>query len=70
MRPNIRDAYNTVQKFVLEIRSPYNDGFSTVDLKRDLYEFKCWLDDQYTTLPTYVGEDKWEQERLVQILKR
>jgi hypothetical protein len=31
---------------------------------------KCWLNDEYSKLPTFVEEEKWEQERLVSILKQ
>jgi hypothetical protein len=38
--------------------------------KQELYMLKCWLDDEYDKLPTFSGEEKWEQNRLVEILKR
>jgi hypothetical protein len=47
-----------------------NDGFTGSHCKQELYLLKCWLEDQYNTLPTYAGEEQWEQERIVQILKR
>jgi hypothetical protein len=31
---------------------------------------KCWLEAEYKKLPTFSGEEKWEQERLVAILKQ
>jgi hypothetical protein len=31
---------------------------------------KCWLDDEYKRLPNFAGEEAWEQERVVEILKR
>jgi len=31
---------------------------------------KCWLEDEYRRLPTFVGEEKWEQERLIQVLQK
>jgi hypothetical protein len=31
---------------------------------------KCWLDDEYSKLPTFAGEEKWEQERLIEVLKK
>jgi hypothetical protein len=31
---------------------------------------KCWLEDEYNRLPTFVGEEKWEQERLIQVLQK
>jgi hypothetical protein len=38
--------------------------------KKNLYLLKCWLEDEYKKLPTFVGEELWEQERLVEILKK
>jgi len=28
------------------------------------------LDDEYKRLPSFVGEQQWEQERMIKILKR
>lgn len=50
--------------------SPYNDGFTASACKHDLYQVKCWLEDVYPTLPKFVGEEKWEQERVINILKK
>jgi len=31
---------------------------------------KCWLDDVYLQLPKFYEEEQWEQDRLIQLLKR
>jgi hypothetical protein len=31
---------------------------------------KCWLDAEYKDLPTFVGEEQWEQNRILEILKK
>jgi len=62
----IKDALRIIMG---EIHSPYNDGFTSSSCKQDLYMLKCWLDDEYAKLPKFVGEEKWEQDRIVQILK-
>jgi hypothetical protein len=31
---------------------------------------KCWLEEEYSQLPKFVGEELWEQEQIVEILKR
>lgn len=69
-KPDLTDAYSAVRTSVLEIKSPYNDGFTGFACKHELYQLKCWLEDQYSNLPTFEGEDKWEQQRIVDILKR
>jgi hypothetical protein len=53
-----------------EVKSPYNDGWTSSACKHDLYLLKSWLDDEYQRLPKFVGEEKWEQERLISILKK
>jgi hypothetical protein len=69
-KPNLSPAYHAVRHTMTEIGSPYNDGFTSSCCKHDLYMLKCWLEDEYNNLPTFVGEEKWEQERLVEILKK
>jgi len=56
---------------IAEIKSPYNDGFTTSGLKRELFEFKCLLEDLYETLPDFGEEEvEWEKERLYNRLKK
>ena len=69
-RPALDMVYTAVQHSMAEIKSPYNDGFTSSYCKQDLYKLKCWLEDEYSKLPTFVGEEKWAQERLVEILKK
>ena len=66
----MESVYSVVRKSLVEIHSPYNDGFTSRSCKHELYMLKCWLEDEYKELPTFAGEEEWEQERLVQILKR
>lgn len=68
-KPNIHSAEDVIRKSLAEIHSPYNDGFVQMSCKHELYMLKCWLDTEYSKLPTFAGEEKWEQERIVQILK-
>ena len=67
--PDTDKAYTSIRGVLGEIHSPYNDGFVQRSCKQELYMLKCWLEDEYSKLPTFVGEEKWEQERVVQILK-
>jgi hypothetical protein len=69
-KPNLDDARSAIRGCLVEIHSPYNDGWTSSSCKRDLYMLKLWLEDQYQRLPKFVGEEKWEQERVVEILKR
>jgi hypothetical protein len=69
-KPDLAGVRNAIGKVLVEIASPYNDGWTSSSCKQDLYQLKCWLDDEYRKLPTFSGEEAWEQERLVEILKR
>lgn len=69
-KPSLLDAYSAVRTSLMEINSPYNDGFTGFACKQELYQLKCWLEDTYNSLPKFEGEEKWEQERMIQILKR
>lgn len=53
-----------------EVRSPYNDGFTAMSCKHDLYVLKCFIEDHYNDLPKFTGEDEWEQQRIVNTLKK
>jgi len=69
-QPGLDDARRAIQRCLGEIHSPYNDGWTSSSCKHDLYLLKCWLDEEYLQLPKFTGEETWEQERLVKILKR
>ena len=69
-KPTLDPAYHAIRQTLTEIGSPYNDGWTSSSCKHELYQLKCWLEDRYQSLPTFAGEEKWEQERLVEILKR
>jgi len=69
-RPDLTPAYNSIKNSIIEISSPYNDGFTGKYCKQDLYLLKCYLDDAYLSLPKFIGEEIWEQERLLTVLKK
>jgi hypothetical protein len=69
-KPGLDGAYIVIRQSLTEIHSPYNDGFTSSHCKQDLYLLKCWLEDEYKKLPTFAGEELWEQKRLVEILKK
>lgn len=69
-RPALDMVYTAIRHSLVEISSPYNDGWVSSSCKHELYMLKCWLADEYSKLPTFAGEEKWEQERLVEILKK
>jgi hypothetical protein len=68
-KPGLEGARLVIRQSLIEISSPYNDGFVQSHCKHELYMLKCWLEEEYSRLPKFVGEEKWEQDRIVQILK-
>ena len=69
-KPDLTPAYSAIRTSLTEINYPGTDGFTGSHCKEELYMLKCWLEDDYNKLPTYAGEEKWEQDRIIQILKR
>ena len=69
-KPDLDSAQHAIRACLREIRSSYNDGWTASACKYDLYMLKSWLDDEYKRLPTFVGEQQWEQQRLIDILKK
>jgi hypothetical protein len=69
-RWDLQDLQHQVGRMITEIRSPHNDGWTASGCKQELYQLKCYIEDAYKDLPTFVGEEKWEQERLIQVLKK
>lgn len=47
-----------------------NDGYTQFAIKKDLMEIKFLLEDLLETCPTFVGEEEWLHERLVNKLSK
>lgn len=69
-KPDLGPARSAIASSLVEIRSPYNDGWTSLACKQELYLLKSWLDDEYKKLPTFAEETQWEQQRIMQILKK
>ena len=69
-KPDLVQAEWAIRSSLMEIVSPYNDGWTSLACKKELYHLKCWLSFEYRRLPTFTGEEEWEKERLVEILKQ
>ena len=69
-KPDLYNAQDAIRRSLAEIHTPYNDGFVQMHCKQELYMLKCWLEDEYAKLPTFVGEETWEQNRILEILKQ
>ena len=57
-----------------ELNSPYNDGFTQGERKKDLYYIKFLLEDIIERSGTFTGEEEFlkeeSQKRMINILKR
>lgn len=69
-KPDLSDCRQHVQACMAAIKSPYNDGYTSMYCKKDLWQFKCWLDREYTQLPKFADEHEWEKELLIETLAR
>ena len=69
-KSDIKQAHTALLNVLGEISSPYNDGWTASACKLELYVLKCWLEDEYCKLSTFVGEEQWEQEQILEILKQ
>jgi len=69
-KPDLDQARQAIQHCMGEIRSPYNDGWTSSGCKHDLYVLKSWLDEEYQRLPYFTGEEKWEQQRIIDRLRQ
>ena len=58
--------YNSVHHQIyiagVELNSPYNDGFTTFEIKKDLHKLKWLLDEIIADSPTFAGEDEFLKE--------
>lgn len=66
----MREIESQIRSIAAEVASPYNDGWTASGCKHELYLLKCKIEDVYSALPCFVGEENWEQERLIQRLKQ
>ena len=68
--PGADSIISMLRTLVTEAHNPFNDGWTASSCKHELYRVKCYLNDQYSRLPRFAGEDEWEKERVAELLKR
>ncbi len=71
---DVADITNQLHSLVRECASPYNDGFTAFELKKELYLVKEIVDRAMEQSPNFGDmEDQWLQEqekkRIIKILK-
>ena len=60
----------TLRQLAHAARDTHETGFVTVQYKRQLVELKWFLEDLIDTVGYFAGEEQWNQERTLQLLKR
>lgn len=69
-KPRMDEAVAQIRLCAAEATSHFNDGWTAMGCKKDLVELKWLIEDLLETCPTFIGEEVWEQERLIELLKR
>ena len=65
------DAAREIRKLYSYATDSRNDGFTQCTCKHRLFLLKCLIEDLYNKCPEFPSQEKeWEQERLIQLLKR
>lgn len=65
------DSVRYIAKLAESCRSPSTDVFTQCSCKHQLYLLKCLIEDLYQDLPEFPQQEKeWEQQRLIDLLKK
>jgi hypothetical protein len=59
-----------LRRMASECKSPYNDGFTAFEIKKDLLEVKHCLEDLLEVCPQFSGEEEIHHERILRKLKK
>lgn len=70
---NVSEISQQIYRMARECSSPHNDGYTTFEVKKELYELKNVIDQALKNTPTFEGEKQWlteqEQKRIIKHLK-
>ena len=60
-----------IRELQIQCNSAYNDGWTALSYKKQIYEMKCMIEDIYNSLNVIdeKEEKKWEKERVFNKLK-
>jgi hypothetical protein len=59
-----------LSRMAAECRSPFNDGFTAFEVKKELFKIKFCLEDLLEICPTFVDEEDIHHERLLKKLEK
>lgn len=61
-KPDLGEAFASVNRALLEINSPYNEGFTAWHMKQELYQLYFHLRKRIKESATFAGEEEWLEE--------
>ena len=67
---DVAEVMRQIRAMHRQAASPYNDGFTAIGCKQDLFQIKCLVEDLYADIPTFAGEEQWYEQRTMDLLKR
>lgn len=67
---NITQIKGDLSMIAHECNWPGNDGYTAFELKKKLMDVKFLVEDLIEKCPTFVGEEEWLHERLIEKLKK
>ena len=70
---DVSEISQQIYRMSRESSSPYNDGYTAFEIKKELYEIKFALDQILKDSPRFCGEEEWlteqEKKRIIKHLK-
>lgn len=67
---DVADLHRQIRAIHTQVKNPFNDGFTAVGCKQDLFQLKCLIEDLYADTPNFAGEEEWYQARTIELLKK
>lgn len=67
---DVDDIARQLRAIYRQAASSYNDGYTASGCKHDLFILKCLIEDLYADIPSFAGEEKWYEERTLELLKK
>jgi len=67
---DFNQIYHQIHMAGVELRSPYNDGFTQWETKKDLYAIKWMLDQIMKDSPTFSDEEEFLKENEQRVMWR
>lgn len=70
---DVADIMSQIQTMSRECSSYYNDGITSFEIKKDLWQIKFFIDETIKKVPKFSGEEEWledqEKKRIIKHLK-